>query len=42
MVAWCYESWQSGWGECSLRQDETVFIFEQLNQANWFMLKWNN
>jgi len=41
MVAWCYESWQSGWGECLIQQDQTVFIFDQLQQANWFMLKWN-
>ena len=40
MIAWCYKCWQGGWGDCDTSLDETVFIFNQLSQANWFMLKW--
>ena len=40
MVEWCYQTWGSGWGEVDTKLGQTVFIFSQLNQANWFSLKW--
>ena len=40
MIEWCYSCWSSGWGEVDTTLAETVFIFRQLHQANWFMLKW--
>jgi hypothetical protein len=41
MIAWCYQCWDRGWGEVDTTLGETVFIFQQLSQANWFMLKWS-
>jgi hypothetical protein len=40
MLEWCHKNWTSGWGEVDTSLGETVFIFPQLSQANWFMLKW--
>mgnify|MGYP006268280031 CR=1 FL=1 len=40
MMAWCHENWPGGWGEADTLLAETVFIFPQLSQANWFILKW--
>ncbi len=42
MLEWCHDNWSSAWGEVDTRLGETVFIFPQLSQATWFMLKWSN
>ena len=36
---WCFECWGPGWGDIDTKFDHTIFIFPQLMQANWFMLK---
>lgn len=41
MIKWCYDCWDGGWGECDTSLGNTIFIFKQGNQANWFMLRWS-
>jgi hypothetical protein len=41
MIKWCFDCWASGWGECDTSLGNTIFIFKQASQADWFMLRWS-
>jgi hypothetical protein len=41
MIKWCYDCWQRGWGEVDTTLGNSIFIFEQSQQAEWFMLRWS-
>ena len=42
MQRWCWQSWGSGWGEYKSLMGRSVFIFFNVNQANWFIVRWQD
>jgi hypothetical protein len=42
MRQWCWETWGSGWGEYVSQMGISIFKFHRSDQANWFIIRWQD